>query len=192
MRKGLNLMMILGAVMMIASCNKTKSYTDMLKAEQKAIDRLIDEEGLEILSEYPADGVFKDNQFYILDNGVYLNVIDSGNGNRYTNGTVVQSRFRVKFFMSDTIEINNLTYDLYGGPAAFTATFSDYYSTVVQAASGNAVPTSFISEGLASGLEYVGDSSYVKLIVPFKVSGSDFMSQGEPLYYTKVRYIFQK
>lgn len=192
MRKGLNLMMILGAVMMIASCNKTKSYTDMLKAEQKAIDRLIDEEGIEILSEYPADGVFKENQFYILDNGVYLNVIDSGNGNRYTNGTVVQSRFIVRFFMSDTVEYNNLNNDLFYGPAAFTATFSDYYSTVVQVASGNAVPTSFISEGLASGLEYVGDSSYVKLIVPFKVSGGDFVSQGEPLYYTKVRYVFQK
>ena len=192
MRKGLNLMMILGAVMMIASCNKTKSYTDMLKAEQKAIDRLIDEEGLEILSEYPADGVFKENQFYKLDNGVYLNVIDSGNGNRYTNGTVVQSRFRVKFFMSDTIEIDNLTQDLYGGPAALSATFSDYYRTSVEIKSGNAVPTSFISEGLASGLEYVGDSSYVKLIVPFKVSGGDFVTQGEPLYYTKVRYIYQK
>lgn len=178
--------------MMIASCNKTKSYTDMLKAEQKAIDRLIDEEGLEILSEYPADGVFKENQFYKLDNGVYLNVIDSGNGNRYTNGTVVQSRFRVKFFMSDTIEIDNLTQDLYGGPAAFSATFSDYYRTSVEIKSGNAVPTSFISEGLASGLEYVGDSSYVKLIVPFKVSGGDFVTQGEPLYYTKVRYIYQK
>lgn len=192
MRKGLNLMMILGAVMMIASCNKTKSYTDMLKAEQKAIDRLIDEEGLEILSEYPADGVFKENQFYILDNGVYLNVIDSGNGNRYTNGKIVHARFKVKFFMSDTLEFNNLNEDIYGGPAAFTATFSDYYSTVVKVASGNASPTYWISEGLASGLEYVGDSSYVKLIVPFKVSSSDFMSQGEPLYYTKVKYIFQK
>ena len=94
--------------------------------------------------------------------------------------------------MSDTLEFNNLNEDIYGGPAAFTATFSDYYSTVVKVASGNASPTYWISEGLASGLEYVGDSSYVKLIVPFKVSSSDFMSQGEPLYYTKVRYIFQK
>lgn len=164
----------------------------MLKAEKKAMERLMDEEDIEVLSEYPANGVFKENQFYKLDNGVYLNVIDSGNGVKYTNGTPVHCRFKVRFFKSDTTEIDNLSYDLYGGPAVFKAYFNEYYATRVQPGNGNMVPTDFISEGLASGLEYVGDSSYVKLIVPFKVSGGSFQSQGEPLYYTKVRYIYEK
>jgi hypothetical protein len=51
----------------------------MLKAEKKAIDRFIAENEIEILKSYPANGVFEDRQFVVLDNGIYLNVVDSGN-----------------------------------------------------------------------------------------------------------------
>ncbi|WP_369683044.1 DUF4827 family protein [Parabacteroides sp. AM58-2XD] len=34
---------------MVVSCDKTKSYTERLKDERKAIDRLIDHEGFKIL-----------------------------------------------------------------------------------------------------------------------------------------------
>ena len=78
MKKGFNILLILCAALVAISCSKTKSYTDMLKDEKKAIERFIDDKGLEILDDFPADSVFKENQFVLLDNGVYLNIIDKG------------------------------------------------------------------------------------------------------------------
>lgn len=86
MKRGFYILMIMCVALLVASCDKTKSYTERLKDERKAIDRLIDHEGFKILKNYPSDGVFKENEFVKLDNDVYLNVIDSGNGERAVLG----------------------------------------------------------------------------------------------------------
>lgn len=86
MKRGFYILMILCAALMVVSCDKTKSYTEHLKDERKAIERLIDREGFKVLKNYPSDGVFKENEFVKLENDVYLNVIDSGNGNRAVLG----------------------------------------------------------------------------------------------------------
>ena len=57
MKKGFNILLILCAALVAISCSKTKSYTDMLKDEKKAIERFIDDKGLEILDDFPADSV---------------------------------------------------------------------------------------------------------------------------------------
>ena len=75
MKKGFNILLILCAALVAISCSKTKSYTDMLKDEKKAINRLIDENDFEILKDFPEDSVFKENQFVELENGTYLNII---------------------------------------------------------------------------------------------------------------------
>ena len=41
MKKGFNILLILCVALVAISCSKTKSYTDMLKDEKKAIERLI-------------------------------------------------------------------------------------------------------------------------------------------------------
>ena len=51
MKKGFNILLILCAALVAISCSKTKSYTDMLKDEKKAIERFIDDKGLEILDD---------------------------------------------------------------------------------------------------------------------------------------------
>lgn len=48
MKKGFNILLILCVTLVAISCSKTKSYTDMLKDEKKAIERFIDDKGLEI------------------------------------------------------------------------------------------------------------------------------------------------
>ena len=50
----------------------------------------------------------------------------------------------------------------------------------------------FLGAGLSTPLTYVGDSSYVRLIVPFEMLGSDFQSSGTPVFFDRVRYIFKK
>ena len=186
---------MISAVLLATSCDKTQSYADMLKAEEKAIEKLMDEEDIVILKEYPADGVFKENEFYQMDNDVYINVIDSGNGNRIgTKRQNVNARFVVRFFKSDTIELDGFASSRLPVTFSYQKYSDNYYIWGYDQNDTNvdAIMSSFICEGLASGLQYVGDSSIVKLIVPFKVGPTSFQSSGEPLYYTKVRYTFEQ
>jgi len=157
----------------------------MLKDERKCISRFISDNNIEVLKTYPANGTFADNQFVQLDNGVYLNVVDSGNGNRAVSGqTTILCRARVKWLMewlgADTATVDNLGTD--DGPMVFK------YGVTIE--STDEFTTYFCSSGLASALEYVGDSSTVKLIVPFAVSSQSFNTNGIPLYYSKVLYRF--
>lgn len=195
MNKILGSSLMISAVLLATSCDKTQSYADMLKAEEKAIEKLMDEEDIVILKEYPADGVFKENEFYQMDNDVYINVIDSGNGNRIgTKRQNVNARFVVRFFKSDTIELDGFASSRLPVTFSYQKYSDNYYKWRYDQNDTNvdAIMSSFICEGLASGLQYVGDSSIVKLIVPFKVGPTSFQSSGEPLYYTKVRYTFEQ
>ena len=130
-----------------------------------------------------------------MDNDVYINVIDSGNGNRIgTKRQNVNSRFVVRFFKSDTLELDGFASSRLPVTFSYQKYTEDYYIWGYDQNDTNvdAVMSSFICEGLASGLQHVGDSAVVKLIVPFKVGPSSFQSSGEPLYFPKVRYTFEQ
>ena len=86
MKKGFAIVLLVCAALWAASCSKTEYYTDYLNEEQDVIERLIDEKGFEILKDFPADTVFKENQFVKLENGVYLNIIDRGTAERAVSG----------------------------------------------------------------------------------------------------------
>ncbi|MCD8262958.1 MAG: DUF4827 domain-containing protein [Tannerellaceae bacterium] len=112
MKKGFNILISAVILLAIFSCNNSmKSYTDMLKDERKAIDRLKDEEGLDFIKEYPVNGVFKENEFVKLDNGIYMNVIDSGTGNRAAAGDEILCRYEFIYLsmtLPDMIFSNSL------------------------------------------------------------------------------------
>ena len=193
MKKGFYFLMIMAAILMVVSCGKTASYTDMLKAEERAIEKLRVDSGLVFLDEWPADSIFKDNEFVKLENGVYLNIIDRGNSERAVlYKTAIRTRFIATMFMEDNT-ISTGTLDLLGPysngthPVEFkygyyTSLNPDYYYNWDM----------FICEGLGAGLPYVGDSSMVKLIVPFKLMSSGFQTAGAPVYFERVKYVFIK
>lgn len=194
MKRGFYILMIMCVALVVVSCDKTKSYTEHLKDERKAIERLIRREGFDIIDDYPADGVFKKNEFVKLDNGVYLNVIDSGNGNRAVAGrTKVLCRFEANNIQGDTtaLFVNNLTYGLgyYPHPTEFIFGYNVYSGE-----KRSYVPDELVGEGLATGLYHVGEGAKVRLIVPFKrmASGGYFQKNYIPVYFSKVRYTFEK
>jgi hypothetical protein len=178
------LLMMLGTIVFISSCgSSTRTYTEMLKDERKAIKRLINSEGIKLLDEYPEDGVFGENEFYQLSSGLYINVVDSGNGNRAVYGTTeVSCRFVADFInvLSDTTYVYDgtamgiypLTF-IYGASSATSGTY--YY---------------FYGSGVSEALQYVGDSSTVKLIVPFKIGGEAQSTGGDPVYFRKLNFRF--
>lgn len=182
MKRGFNILMIVCVALSILSCSKTKSYTDMLKDERKAIERLIDDEGIKLLGEFPKDSVFQDNEFFKLSNEVYINIVDLGGANKAVSGkTEVLARFDASYFMDDTTRISNY------GPNSnglYPMEFKYGHST----ASGYA--SYLISEGLQTGLQYVGHKGKVKLIIPFKRGSSTDMQGGDPVYIRIIEYKF--
>lgn len=188
MKKGFNILLILSAALVAISCSKTKSYTDMLKDEKKAINRLIDENGFEILKEFPEDSVFADNQFVELENGVYLNIIDKGSDQRAVQyKTKMMYRCKLHYFMS----VDTLVYENYGphsnGSQPIPFTYGDYSDS-----NPYSLSYQWVSEGLQTPLKYVGDRAKVKLIVPFKRGTYYDQSKGLPAYYEILEYIFEE
>ncbi|MDH6304707.1 hypothetical protein M2459_001444 [Parabacteroides sp. PF5-5] len=183
MKKGFNILLILSAALFALSCSKNRSYSDMLKDEKKAINRLIDAEDFEILDKYPENGVFKENQFVHLSSGLYLCVIDSGNGNRATAGTTnILCRAKGRFLIDDdTTYFDGFNPHVWPYPLEFK-----YYG------SSPSADQYYYSGGLVSALDYVGDSSVVRLIIPFKIGSSYQSKYGYALFYDRVRFIFEK
>jgi hypothetical protein len=172
----------------MSSCNNTPSYADLKKAQEKAIGRFVAEKGFEILSTYPSDGVFGENQFVKLDNGIYLNVVDSGNGNRAVVGkTVVLTRFKVINFSDDAQTTADFfdnwmePFEFLYGNAAYVVSSSaqsyDYYYT-------------YFSAGIESILGYVGENAVVKAIIPFEEGSTSQSTLGTPLYYEKLKFMY--
>lgn len=192
MKRAFNYLLIVCVAAIAVACNEDrKSYNDMLKDERKAINRLIASEGLEILKNYPADGKFKDNQFYKLDNDVYINVVDTGNGRRaelYT--TNILARWTANYIMEDSLILSN-----YGPNSNGTKPieFRYGYSTAITDANTGTLEYYMglsVGLGMQSGLEYVGDRGIVKMIVPFKMGSSSDNSSGAPVYFEILEYKF--
>ena len=60
MKKGFYFLLIMmGVAIAVASCDDTRSYTDMLNAQRDMMDKLIADSGFVILSDFPADSVLE-------------------------------------------------------------------------------------------------------------------------------------
>lgn len=178
------LISLLGLLLISASCNKKKTYAELLKDEAKAIDRFITSNKLSILKEFPKDGKFKENEFYKDPaTGVYYNILkvgDTTNLPKIKSGNEVHVRFRgLKYFSikNDSTEYSNLNSSL---PESFTYRGSvnletrSYYSSTV---GGWAVP-----------LQNIGHTGKVKMIVPFTWGSQTDKQSYTPTYYDSVEY----
>lgn len=203
MKKGFNILMIVCAALLALSCSKTKSYTDMLKDQKKAIDRLKDKEGFVFLKDFPRDSIFKENEFVELENGVYLNIIDKGTSERAVAGRTKILYRCTMYYPMNTAYID--ARDSYSRPITpygyYLVSDSSYISSNYGPHSNGTSPYSFtygdytssnVGEGLMTPLQYVGDRAKIKLIVPFKRGLPADNSNGEPAYYEILEYKFEK
>jgi hypothetical protein len=181
------------------SCNDIPTYEEMKADENKIIRRIISDKKITVLSEYPKDGKFGENEFVQLSSGIYLNVVDSGTGKRAVYGsTDILTRVSGECYVStDSIE----TFSTFPNAAyPFEFRFGNAYNIVQQHSYSGNLYTLYFSLGLESVLSYVGDSAVVKLIIPgySEVNGASGSSTYQnsfsyryiPIYYDRVRYIF--
>ncbi|MDR2774819.1 MAG: DUF4827 domain-containing protein [Tannerella sp.] len=202
MKKSFYVLALVSCVMNLiftVSCNDDyPTYEELKTDEKKRINRIIAEKGISVLKEYPANGVFGENEFVELNSGIYLHVVDSGNGNRAkVNSTTVLVRVELEWIYMDSTIHESFFSNEYS-PFEFRY---GYAYDVVTAHTGLYDPyTYFFSVGLESILSYVGEGAEVKLIIPGyseinNVGGGSVYqtsnrSQYVPIYYERVKYTF--
>jgi hypothetical protein len=205
MKKSFYILVLISCVthlLFTVSCNKYPTYEELKSDELKVIKRILNTKGIEVINEYPANGVFEENQFVLLNSGIYLHVVDSGSGRRAQAGasgtTEVLVRVKGEYTYSDSV----YQFDTFqNGHDPF---YFKYGSALSVVSSNNTSYNSryymLFSIGLESVLSYVGDSAVVKLIIPGHAeinnypAGSSMQSSDRnryiPIYYDKVKYTF--
>lgn len=171
----------------LGACSKGESYSDRVKKERKLINNFIAERDIVVLDSYPANGVFKSNEYYRDASGVYINVVDSGNGTRANKGAQVFFRFIGASSLPyvDSVAVN--LSEISPLPLQFTYGVT---STYVGLSSTDIPNYRYLSPGITDPLKYVGEGAVVRLIVPFKGDvGSSYQSLTySTLYYDQVTY----
>ena len=209
MKKGFYFLVLIGSVlnfMFTVSCNKTPTYEELKAAEQKIIRRILDEKEITILKEYPTNGVFKENEFFQLSSGIYLNVVDSGNGERavaYQTDVLIRVSGEYYTKISGTKTDTLISFSTFPNVfEPFEFRYGNAYGVAQEKSQYSDLYYSFFGIGMESILSYVGDSAIVKMIVPghSEISGApggSTMQNGNgsafiPIYFDRVRYTFYK
>lgn len=178
-------MLFYGLIFILASCEAEKTtYQDVRDKEQAIINKFIETNGLVVLKEYPEDGIFREKEYVLLDNGVYLHVIDSGNGNRPIQDTKIQSVAKGLFLGREEGDVRFDGFQANDAWAKWPLRFK--YSETPQAYHDE----NFLCEGYTRVLKYVGNKSSVSMIVPFTYGSMYQLSTYLPIYYEKVDFTF--
>lgn len=96
-------------VVFAVSCkNKEESirYADRLKTQEKLIKEFISRENIDVLDNFPADSVFKSNQYVLTKSGLYFQLTKKGEGEDIKSGNKVQVRYKQKTLEKNAIMEN--------------------------------------------------------------------------------------
>jgi hypothetical protein len=166
---------------MLGSCNKEKSLQERLQEEKRAIERYIDRNKFVILNDYPKDGVFKDKEYYKTADGLYIHVVDSGNGQRaipLKDEVTVRFEYRHDILVSDT----SILWWSSGGrvnPFSFIYGLSQSYTVA---------GSSFECVGWVLPLTYVGERAVIDLIIPSALGSYNDNNNINPVFYKGLTY----
>lgn len=183
-KKYIGIISIVLALIGFSSCKDQKTYIDYLKDQSKAIDAFIAKNNITVLDKFPADSVFKPNEFYLDElSGVYYNIIDRGDLSiRPSEGDEINIRFRgLTYFMTtDSITFDNL--DSEKSPTPAQITYRGALDTRTRTLYQSSTP------GWMAPAPYIGKNGKVKMIVPFNM-GSQYDRQNyQATYYEQVEY----
>ena len=177
---------ILGILFLaIVSCvfsackNNNKSLQELLQEERKAIDRYIVMNDLVILKNYPKDGVFGEKEYFKTDEGLFIQVVDSGNGKRVKLLDDVCVRYAYNQLVKevakgDTTKYLFNSYEPFSFIYGIQKTYSPTYSPVCEAW---VIP-----------LKYISEDAILNLIIPSSIGCYSDNSQVVPVFYRNLRY----
>ena len=87
------------------SCKKEKSLSELRHEERVAIQKYIEDNGIQVINEFPADDdtIFQDKQFYLSPTGLYIHISKKGYGGVPKTGDNIIVRFYEFDLNGDTI-----------------------------------------------------------------------------------------
>ena len=157
------------------ACNKTKTAQELLQDEKKATNRFIAENGFIITSD--SAEMYNNNVFFKTKEGLYIHVIDSGNGNKAVYNQEVLVRFRdLTYFKDDTTKYSNMS--ALSSPYTFRYGNANSYSSLA-------------CDGWAIGLSLVSENAEVSLIVPSALQPYTDQGSYSPIYIGWLKYRFK-
>ena len=162
------------------ACDNSKTMQEWIREEKKAIERYIVMEKIEVLNEYPEDSIFRGNQYYKTNEGLYMRVVERGDtARRVQVYDEVLVRFDYMYYVksyvagrTDSIVLNYLYL-----PISFRYGISY-----------NSDPTGLSCSGFSIPLTYVGEGAVVDLIIPSELGSSSDNSSFAPVFYKNLKY----
>lgn len=171
------------AVVTMSSCEKGRSYSELLNAENRSVNRFLVNQW--VIAEIPADSVFQtgpDAPFYQLDGdgNIYMQVLDNGSGEKADEDQLIYFRFTrynlsyYKNALSDCPSEGNQN-DMSQEPTSFR--FQNF-----------TLPSSSQwGSGIQLPLEYLNIGCEVNLVIKSQYGWSSEISNVQPYLY-RVRY----
>ena len=152
MKKYSYIIALLMAVVVLASCEKYETYSDMKKKEQEAIQRFIQEQGIQVIDQttFEAQGNKTDlakNQFVkFTRNGVYMQIVREGCGNKLEEEKTVNVLCR---FMEQNIKTGDVVVrnDVHASMSSLGSNIdvSQYLDKMSVLRNGTTITASFVS-----------------------------------------------
>ena len=154
------------------ACDKTKTAQEKYEEEKKSISRFISRNGFDIEDKDTAR-MYEENVYFKTKDGLYIHVIDSGNGNKAKANQIVTARYRdMVFFKSDTTKYTN---EYSKDPDLFYFGNSSTY-------------IGYACDGWALALSLVSENAEVSLIIPSILQPSSMQSYYEPMYIGRIKF----
>lgn len=176
------------------SCKEGKSLQERLKEETRAIDRFIKMNDFKILDEEDEEfpkGKWPENTFFRTRDGLFFQVVDSGNGKRAKLLDEISVRYEYFQLVKDAATGDTLKYSFpyfssynpnnpppLGHPFYFTYGLPQTYSS----------SSSPMCQAWVIPLSYVGEGAILNMIVPSSVGASYDYSNITPVFYKNLRY----
>lgn len=168
----------------LIACENQKTAQEYIREEKKAIDRFLSSNGIDVLKSYPAQHKFAANEYYKTDEGLYIQVVDSGNGKTIKP---LINRVQVRFdFMLDVKSHVTGKKDtlvppagilpmefIYGQPGSYGLPDPMY---------------NFSCDGWAIPLKYIYEGAIVNLIIPSSLGNQSDNNYFVARFYKNLKY----
>jgi hypothetical protein len=184
------------------ACEDTETYAELLEAERNAINKFVKENNIKTISreEFEKDTLTngEENEYVVFSNGVYLQIVDRGNGPSPKDRDEILIRFiEYDIFIGDTTQASNVLNPYYESlnlyPDAFYYTVipgsSSYGNFVIGEGAGigfnmyNTYGSTAVPSGWIIPLSYIKSGAHVKLIVPSKMGHATAQQYVYPYFY---------
>ena len=92
--KQLKLVIAVLALVLLSACESSTNYSKLLEQEQKNMDLFMARNGYTVITEFPADSVFKPGEFYREDDeSIYFRIDQKGTGAILVSGDELLIRY---------------------------------------------------------------------------------------------------